>query len=169
MLPEGIYEQMIVYIFLSFWIAGSCWGCKAWNGSVKLFCFAHCLSLFPLQTQRRQRGSPWWFTCCQRVRRFQKRNQSRLLKHCCCFIVLLRVQTVFFQFSFPVQPFYFLFCFGPVFLEITTTQRTIFIQLYFLEPSFSYLKLHRLDLNAMIFGRNTEINNFHLKMPKNIS
>lgn len=22
MLPEGIYEQMIVYIFLSFWIAG---------------------------------------------------------------------------------------------------------------------------------------------------
>lgn len=150
MLPEGIYEQMIVYKLLSFWIAGSRRGRKTRTESkVSLFCSAHRLPVSSPNPQLSVWISLMVHTLSQREESENEEPVQTLET-----LLLSRSAALSPDCVLPVLFSRLLHLLCPIIFQITT-QRAIFILLYtsaFSNHSFSTLQLHRLDINATILG-----------------
>lgn len=135
MLSDGIYEQMIVYVF---YLYGSLVHDEDMGLGLSLFSppfvlHIPCPCFFSEPTDVKAKTSLTFTGVLSECKKMW--NLSTLLKHCCGFIVLLQ-STLFYQFSFHV----ILFC--PTFFNIRTTYVYPTGLLCYFELSFSYLQLH---------------------------
>lgn len=134
---EGIYEQMIVYILLSFWTAGPWRGRRA--RTVKFGFVLHITHpRFPFRSERVASLLACTLSECE-----ESENVSRPLKTLVHFHSAATVQTLFCWLNLLFfRTTYLSCCTPPALLNLC---------------SFSYLQLHRLDLNAMVVGWDEEI------------